>query len=266
MPVYNSHPGYFRQAIEALLGQTYGDFEIMLSDNASGPEARALYEEYARRDPRVHYSRLERNMGAVYNFNHVLKLGSGEYFKWAADDDNHAPTFLEETVTLLDKNRDAVTGSSEMCFIDEEDRRFLGCTFSPLVASRSVAVRTAAMSAKHVYMDVYALHRRKALARVREQQTVFCADYVFVFELLLQGRILRAPGELFAHRMYKRSSEFSAQRLVAEGAPPVARRGIWRALVRGLTTGVLSSQLSAPQKAASLGVLGGVLLQRGRRW
>src|SRR5688500_7580056 len=78
---------YIRQAIESLLGQTYRDFTLIISDNASRDRTEAICREYVDRDARSRYPRNAVNRGLAWNVNHVAELADTEYFKWAAHDD-----------------------------------------------------------------------------------------------------------------------------------------------------------------------------------
>ena len=107
MPVYNAE-NYLGEAIESLLAQTFQDFELIISDNASTDRTEAICREYAARDPRIRYERQAENQGAARNFNHVFERARGPYFKWAAHDDLHSPTFLARCVEVLDRSPDVV--------------------------------------------------------------------------------------------------------------------------------------------------------------
>ena len=73
LPVYNG-ARLLPQALSCLLGQTLGDFELIICDNASTDETQQICVEHAARDHRIRYVRNERNLGANANFN--LKMGS----------------------------------------------------------------------------------------------------------------------------------------------------------------------------------------------
>ena len=103
LPVYNGEP-FVERAINAVLAQTYSDFELVISDNGSTDRTEEICREFAGRDARVKYVRAERNQGAIWNFNRVFELSQGEYFKWAAADDVFLPTFLEKCAQVLDDN------------------------------------------------------------------------------------------------------------------------------------------------------------------
>jgi glycosyltransferase involved in cell wall biosynthesis len=100
MPVYNGAQ-YIREALDSLLAQTFTDFELIISDNASTDNTQAICEEYARRDSRIRYVRQSENIGATSNFSFVLNQARSDLFMWAAHDDLWAPDFLMDGVKLL---------------------------------------------------------------------------------------------------------------------------------------------------------------------
>lgn len=98
MPVFNGAE-YLHEAITSLLRQTYGNFELLISDNASVDETEIICRRFAEADRRIMYFRQSCNFGASNNFQYVLDMANGRYFMWAAADDIWAPNWLE---SLLD--------------------------------------------------------------------------------------------------------------------------------------------------------------------
>lgn len=102
MPVYNGAE-YIRETLDALLAQTFTDFELIISDNASTDETAEICREYAERDLRIVYIRQEGNIGARANFQLVLDKARGAYFMWAAADDRLGTSrTLSDLVKSLD--------------------------------------------------------------------------------------------------------------------------------------------------------------------
>ena len=86
LPVYNGE-NYLAEAIDSILGQTFTDFELIISDNASTDRTEEICRRYAAEDDRIRYFRHDRNRGASPNYNFTVEKARGEYFKWAAHDD-----------------------------------------------------------------------------------------------------------------------------------------------------------------------------------
>lgn len=115
MPIYNSEK-YLRNALDSLLSQTFADFELIISDNASIDSTEAICREYAARDSRIKYIRQRENQGAYANFKFVLDEARGEYFMWAAGDDRRSPDFVEVNFNFLSEHPDYVASTSPNCF------------------------------------------------------------------------------------------------------------------------------------------------------
>lgn len=114
MPVYNGEK-YIRDALDSLLNQTFSDFELIISDNASTDRTEEICGEYASRDSRISYFRQTENNGAITNFQFVLDHASGEFFMWAAYDDLWSDGFIENAVgSLKNLNVDFVFPSFEL--------------------------------------------------------------------------------------------------------------------------------------------------------
>jgi glycosyltransferase involved in cell wall biosynthesis len=113
LPVYNGAATIGR-AIIALLGQTFADFELIISDNGSTDATEEICRDYARRDPRIRYVRQPRNRGPAPNFAFVLAEARGPLFMWAAADDHWQPEFLAANVEALQQNTSAIASVSRV--------------------------------------------------------------------------------------------------------------------------------------------------------
>lgn len=113
MPVYNGEKN-IKEALDSLLSQTFKDFELIISDNASTDATESICMEYANRDKRIRYIRQAQNNGALINFNLVLELASGEYFMWAASDDVWSKDWVEKLITNFTDQTAISFGSTVM--------------------------------------------------------------------------------------------------------------------------------------------------------
>ena len=118
LPVYNGEV-YLAQSIESLLGQTYEDFELIISDNASTDATGDICRSYANQDSRVRYLRQPRNIGLGPNHNFVFSESRGELFKWAAADDLYGRDLLKLCVEALDEHPEVVLAHAWEAVIDE---------------------------------------------------------------------------------------------------------------------------------------------------
>lgn len=211
MPVYNGER-WIEATIGSLQRQTFADFELIISDNASEDRTGEICTRMAAADARIRYVRNARNIGANRNYVAVLALARASYFKWASSNDLCEPRFLECCVRVLDERPDVVLayprasvfveGPAEATPYDhdfgaEDDeavarfRRVLECM--QLNNAINGVIRTAAL--------------RKALP----MGSFWSADVVLMAELALMGKFALLPERLFLRRM----SEASATRLRA---------------------------------------------------
>lgn len=86
VPVYNLE-NYIGSTLDSVLSQTFKDFEIIISDNASTDMTEKICREYAAIDSRVLYYRQFKNTGGIANFKNVLEKSNGKYFMWLSADD-----------------------------------------------------------------------------------------------------------------------------------------------------------------------------------
>lgn len=216
LPVYNGER-YLAAALDALCSQTYTDLEIVVSDNASTDATQAVCREYAVRDPRIRYHRADRNGGLAWNFNRVVELAQGEYFKWAAYDDLCAPTFVERCVQRLDADPQAVWCHAWTCYVDSRGEPLAG--FEPLgflgnghglsrASARPSQRFYAVMAGPGEVYDMYGLMRMAALRQTGLHRPFYGADRILLAELSLLGRYAEVPEVLFFARRHPEQTVF----------------------------------------------------------
>ena len=117
LPVFNGE-ALLPQAMDSLLSQTFTDFEIIISDNASTDGTQKIAQKYAAQDTRVSYIRSAVNEGPAANFQRAFSASRGKFFMWAAHDDLWEPEFIEELVILLENSPES---SLAFCRFDNID-------------------------------------------------------------------------------------------------------------------------------------------------
>jgi glycosyltransferase involved in cell wall biosynthesis len=98
---YN-RPDLLKIALESILLQDCDDFAVTVLDNASTDHTPDVVASYARKDPRVHYSRNPHNIGIMRNWNRAFELNTSKYISVYHDDDVMLPGYLSATVKALD--------------------------------------------------------------------------------------------------------------------------------------------------------------------
>jgi len=202
--VYNGE-NYLRAAVDSLLAQTYGDFELVLSDNGSDDATADICRDYASRDSRVRYERSEVNRGAAWNHNRVLELARGELFKLAAHDDVCHPAFLERCVSALDAEPGAVLAFTRMRVLRRIQRGWTITDYphsidlsSPLADQRFKSVIRAEVPS----YPLFGVVRTACARRIEPFGDNDSADRVWLARLALLGPAVEVPEHLFDYRYH----------------------------------------------------------------
>ncbi|MEZ5815617.1 MAG: glycosyltransferase family 2 protein [Hyphomicrobiaceae bacterium] len=190
VPVYNGQ-AYLAQTLDSLLAQTFPDFEIIITDNASTDATQEICQSYASRDRRIRYVRNDANLGAAGNFNRGFALSKGEFFKWCAHDDLLSPDFLERCVRALRDDPTAIIAHGRQQLIDAEGRTLSGTTGDLLDISDAtdpaerfgLVFRTQGFDAA-----MFGLFRSSMLARTSLHRPYYSSDIALLAECALLGR------------------------------------------------------------------------------
>jgi len=246
MPLHNS-TRYVRAALDSILAQDYPHFELILSDDASRDGTAAICREYAARDARIRYYRLDHNIGAVANFRRVAQLARGTYFMWAAFDDLRGPPYLSACVAALEADPRAVLCCTDLRLIDANGQIVDPATWTHGIrpVGRTPWLRVRALARATYWYDFYGLIRRSALQQTRGPLPVWGYDVVVMMELCLRGRVLYLPEKLFTYRVFPEKTQQS----VAAGLAAADATGVpvsWTHLAVEMTRCILLAPL--PQR------------------
>ena len=199
LPVYNGEK-FLAQSLDALLGQTYADFELLISDNTSTDDTAMICARYQAQDPRVRYFRQPRNIGCAPNHNFLVGQARGEFFKWASDDDLYACNLLERCVDALDKYPDVVLAHSFTAIIDDAGSVIKTVKYSLDSAGPSAPQRFRSVLVDPGGDDDGAVIRTEVLRRTALNGSYYRADRTFVAELALHGPFYQVPDWLYFRR------------------------------------------------------------------
>lgn len=205
LPVYNGE-AFLREALDSLLAQTFEDFELIISDNGSIDDTRAICRRYAARDRRIRYVRNERNLGGAWNHNAVVALASGLYFKWAAHDDVCAPTYLSQCVDVLDHDETVVLCHVRTSYFDEHGTRWEEKYPPPGDAEDAPAHRFGYLLRTGRGDLICGVIRAEALRQTGPMGSYVGSDRILLAQLALLGRLHEIPELLFMKRRHPLSS------------------------------------------------------------
>jgi len=200
MPVFNGEP-FVGEAVASLLEQTYEDFVLVISDDGSEDATPSICAELARTDPRVRFVRQERHLGMTRNFDFVLAEATTPYVLWAAQDDLWAPTFLERTVALLERDPSAIGATTAIRFVTPAGDEIRMARIPAAMAATDPVVRARAVSSDGYHAIYGLLRRERVLASAVRLEDVPAPDVAFVFGLALHGRFATSREPLSTRRV-----------------------------------------------------------------
>ena len=206
MPIYNG-ARHLAESLDSLLGQTYQNLEILVSDNASTDDTLAICGHYAAADPRIRILRQETNIGAARNWNFVAERANGEYFKWASANDVCKPTLLEACVGVLEQSADVALCYSNTVLFDDEGRQ-LGLYEDPLDASQAIPserFKSVWQTLRLNNAQNAGVVRTSVLRKTGLEGIYMGGDIPLMCELSLYGRFERLDEPLFLRRYSENS-------------------------------------------------------------
>jgi glycosyltransferase involved in cell wall biosynthesis len=204
LPVYNGE-NYLVEAVESMLAQTFTDFELIITDNASTDRTEEICRKFAEADPRVRYHRNERNVGGARNQAIAVDLSRGKFVRLSAHDDKMAPTHLEECLAALDAHPEAVIAFTSTVVLDED-----GNVVSEYHATRGTAATPSARFRELIFRDhncdaIYGVMRGDVLRSVRPMENFIDGDKVFLCRLAFHGPFVSLERPLFYKRFHPKN-------------------------------------------------------------
>lgn len=211
LPVYNCEK-HLRQSIDSLLAQTYADFVLIISDNASTDGTSEICQQFARSDGRVQYTRNQTNIGNPGNFNRLVGLTTTKYLKWSTGDDYWEPTFLERALSVMERDETIALCYPKTYVVDEdglnprpyEDRLHL--VQAAPVERFLTLIQTIGLAHQHLGLIRTSLLRRTHLLGAHVG-----SDINLLAELSLYGKFYELPERLFYRRFHPGSGSWKRE-------------------------------------------------------
>jgi glycosyltransferase involved in cell wall biosynthesis len=199
LPVYNGEH-YLAESLDALLGQSYEDFELIVSDNASTDGTAEVCRRYEKLDSRIRYIRQPRNIGCAPNHNVLVRHARGELFKWASDDDLYARDLLRLCVEALDEHPDVVLAHSWTAMIDTSGAVTNAIEYPLATSSARAPERFRSMLFDEGGDDDGGVIRMEVLRRTAPLDSYYHSDRTIIAEIALHGPFYQVPDWLYFRR------------------------------------------------------------------
>jgi len=208
VPVYNGER-FLAECLDSLLSQTYRDFVLLISDNASTDSTEEICQRYVKANSRVRYHRNETNIGLYGNFNLLLRMVRTRYVKLASADDYWAPTMLGDAVETMENDPSLVLCYPKAVLVDQDDREIRRYENPLQLMDNDPVVRF-----KSVLTEIGLVNQLMGVIRIDAVRSAFPlmsqpgADRVFVAELSLYGKIMEIPEYQYFRRFHEKSSSW----------------------------------------------------------
>ncbi len=208
LPVYNSER-YVRQSLDSLLAQTFRDFVLIISDNASTDGTAQICQQYAARDARIKYFRNETNIGNPRNFNRVARLTKTRYLKWSTADDFWEQGFLERALEVMERDATIALCYPQAVLVDADGRNPQNYDdVLHLVQEDPVDRFVALLDSIGLVHQHLGLIRMSDLTRTHLLGAHVASDVNLLAELSLYGKFYELPDRVFFRRFHKDSGSW----------------------------------------------------------
>jgi glycosyltransferase involved in cell wall biosynthesis len=206
IPLFNREK-YIGAAIDAHRNQSFADFELIITDNASTDRGPEICRAYAASDPRIKYFPNPTNLGAAGNYRRSYELATGEYFRWNPSDDFISPNFLERAIQVLDTDPSVFVAYGRTKLVDA-DGNVTGDFEERLhLMQDSVVERWIALSQNLRLGNLpYGLIRRSLLRKTGLLRNYIAGDFPLIAEMSLYGKFYELPDAFFYRRMHAEAS------------------------------------------------------------
>jgi glycosyltransferase involved in cell wall biosynthesis len=274
VPVYNG-ANYLSDVLGSIARQTFQDYCVIISDNASTDATPEIARRAMAADPRIAYRRNPVNIGGNCNFDKVFEYCTTPYFVWIGHDDMIAPEFLATCLETLESSPDVVQSACRTLYIDPEGKPTpinpaTGCYEAPfLVTPHPVEREHLAESDDPVerWKDFFPWYSRSSIHGLMRTEVVrrtgmlgprFNGPNLFLCELALRGRFHLSEKPLLLRRFHPSSSEALPMeervQYVIAGERRIRRRLLENS--RSFVEGILRTEtLTLAQKARLIGIV-----------
>ncbi|MDE5879433.1 MAG: glycosyltransferase, partial [Desulfovibrio sp.] len=212
MPIYGPRPEHLRAALDSVLAQTCGDWELCIADDASpGEETAGIIREYMARDRRIRAVFREENGRIAKASNSALALATKPWALLMDQDDLLAPEALE----VMARAMEAAPGG-RLFYSDEDKVSDTGARFNPHFKNNAWDWELVAAQNFVCHLAAYRTERLRALGGFREGfEGAQDHDLVLRYVTGLEGReLIHVPRVLYHWRAHAGST---AMHLGAKG-------------------------------------------------
>ncbi|MBU3968889.1 glycosyltransferase [Patescibacteria group bacterium] len=206
MPAYNGER-FIKEAIDSLINQSYTNWELFISDDASTDNTEKICKEYAEKDLRITYYRQEKNLGIFSNFKFLLDRAEGDYFMWAGRDDLWDKEFIKICVKNLDNNKNIDISSTGIADVDSFGRTLRELSEFPSLSGKPGIIsiiryilQPEILGKCNIMCSLFRFPAIKKIWEIYPQRQEWGSDYHFSLAAISHFGIFIEPRILFKKR------------------------------------------------------------------
>lgn len=199
MAVYNGG-AYLKECMDSVLGQTYGDFEFLIVNDASADNSAEIIKSY--KDSRIRLVENSANLSQVVSLNIGLDYARGEYIARIDADDLMMPRRLKRQLGFLTKRPHLALAGSYGEAIDESGK---GIGVARLPVRNEEIIIHSLFSGVFIMIHSSLMFRKKPVMDVGKYNAAFSftEDYKLAMDLFLEGhKISNIPEVLIRYRIH----------------------------------------------------------------
>ena len=216
-PLWNTPENFLREMIESVQAQTYQNWELCLADGSDDAHAYVgeICREYAAKDSRIVYKKLEKNGGIAENTNRCLEMATGEFVAPFDHDDLLHPCVLYEYVKVINEKDADYVYCDEATFKNGDVNQMITMHFKPDYAIDNLRANN--------YICHFSMFDKKLLEGTELYRTKFdgSQDHDMILRLTDKARnVVHVPKLLYYWRQHAGSvsSGVEAKPYVVESA------------------------------------------------
>ena len=191
IPVFNEEKDIER-TITNVLSQTYENFEVVISDNASTDQTEAICRRIAQKDDRLKYFRSLKTSNQNENFNRVFKLSKGQFTLWMGGHDWLDPSYIEHCIAKFEENPEFVLIITNKKYLDDNGveyyKEYNGTMLNLNTPCKRFSRMLWFLTETYLYLGpVSSIMRRSVLEKTGMLRSVLYADLIFALDMSLLG-------------------------------------------------------------------------------
>ncbi len=205
MPTHNSSQS-LAASIESVLGQTYQNLEILITDDCSTDSTCEILKSFVDKDSRVNVEYLNENYGPAVSRNKSIERAKGRYIAFCDSDDRWFPEKLEKQIRHMDKHDCALCSTSYL--ICDEEGEIIGVNYSPSHLTLKEMKRDNKIGCSTAIYDIKRLGHKYYMPALRKRQ-----DWALFLNILKDCQICYCLTEPLAYYLHHSKGSVSSNKM-----------------------------------------------------